>query len=126
VCVTGSRATPGFTDAAIGVYINRSTIPGLPRGTRGIEYVRDGGRINPDSSGLRVGTAECPAAGFTVPNGVLVQLPADRTNRWGNGWFGNRDGRWGDDGRDRFDRHFRHHRHHRGFDAMGFRVRTDS
>jgi hypothetical protein len=100
MCVTGSRAMPGFTDAAIGLHINRSTIAALPRGTDAIEWVRDGGRRNGDFSGLVTGTANCPAAGFRVPNGVLVQVP--ERNRLNSG-----DNRW--------DRHDRRHE--------GYRVR---
>jgi hypothetical protein len=74
VCVTSSRVTPGFTDAAIGLHINRSTIAGIPRGTDAIEYIRSGRRGNPDASGLVLGTANCPASGFTIPAGVLVQV----------------------------------------------------
>jgi hypothetical protein len=74
VCVTGSRATPGYTDAAIGLHINRSTIPGLPRGIDAIEYVRSGDRPNPDFSGLRRGSANCPLAAFTIPTGILMQV----------------------------------------------------
>jgi hypothetical protein len=107
VCVTGSNATAGFTDAAIGLHINRSTISGLARGTDAIEYVRDGGRANPDSSGLVTGGgAICPDAGFTVPNGVLVQVPNNVDDRGDNR---------GDN---------RHHRHHREFDRTGYRVQT--
>jgi hypothetical protein len=123
VCVTGSRATTGFTDAAIGLHITRSSINGLNRGSDVIEYVRDGGRTNPDFSGLSGGGAICPDAGFTVPNGVLVQVPDNGTGNH-NG-FGHGDDRWnnGDnpwnDGRDRFD-HGRHHRHNA--DRSAFRV----
>jgi hypothetical protein len=87
-CVTGSRATRGFTDAAIGVHITRSTIPGLPRGTDAVEYVRDGGWRRADASGLVAGTADCPESGFTVPAGVLVRVPSARSDnyRFGNRW----------------------------------------
>jgi hypothetical protein len=125
VCVTGSNATADFSDAAIGLHINRSTISGLARGTDAIEYVRDGGRGNPDGSGLVTGDhAICPDAGFTIPDGVLVQVP-DNGDDGSNNGFGNGDDR-GDnggfgDGHDRFDRH---HRYHRGFDGNGFRVQT--
>ncbi|HEY2833296.1 MAG TPA: hypothetical protein VGJ14_12790 [Sporichthyaceae bacterium] len=105
ICVTGSRATPGFTDAAIGLHINRSTIAGLTRGTDAIEWVRDGGRRNADSSGLVTGSANCPTAGFTVPNGVLVQVP-DRNPLNGGG--------------DRTD-----HRDHRDHRDDGYRVRIN-
>jgi hypothetical protein len=106
ICVTGSRATPGFTDAAIGLHINRSTIADLPRGTDAIEWVRDGGRRNADASGLVTGSANCPAAGFTVPNGVLVQVP-DRTPFNGN------------------DADRRGHRDHRDRRDDGYRVRIN-
>lgn len=85
ICVAGSRNTAGFSDAAIGVHINRSTIAGLPRGTDAIEYVRDGGRNNPDASGLMTGTANCPDAGFSIPDGVLVQVPDQGNSRFDNG-----------------------------------------
>jgi hypothetical protein len=130
VCVTGSQATNGFTDAAIGLHINRSTIDGLRRGSDVIEYVRDGGRDNPDYSGLADGGAVCPDAGFTVPDGVLVQVPdTSDDNNTGNGGFTGRnpwnDGRWNDDGRgDRFDRGHRnrHHGNHHSRDLTGFQV----
>jgi hypothetical protein len=95
MCVTGSRATPGFTDAAIGLHINRSTIAGLPRGTDAIEWVRDGGRRNADASGLVTGSANCPTAGFTVPNGVLVQVPDRAPVNRGDGRSDRRDHRRG-------------------------------
>jgi hypothetical protein len=97
ICVSGSRATPGFTDAAIGLHINRSTIAGLPRGTDAIEYVRDGGQRYADSSGLVTGSANCPTAGFTIPADVLVPVPDLH--------HGKHDGR----------HHARHDRGHNGF-----------
>jgi hypothetical protein len=124
ICVTGSQVTDGATDAAIGLHINRSTIDGLPRGTDAIEYVRDGGRGNPDGSGLVTGTANCPDAGFTVPDGVLVQVPdSDRNNGFGNN---------GNDNNGRFDHwntrwsrghHRQHHHGHSDRDAAGYTVR---
>jgi len=108
-CVTGSTATDGVTDAAIGLHITRSTIAALPRGTDAIEYVRDGGRNQADASGLVRGSSVCPASGFTVPDGVLVNVPEQRDNNRGHH-------RWHRYGR--YD-----HRFH-GFnrDSDGFRV----
>jgi hypothetical protein len=83
-CVTGSTATRGVTDAAIGLHITRSTIAALPRGTDAIEYVRDGGWRRPDASGMVTGTSVCPASGFTVPNGVLVNVPKQRDDQRGH------------------------------------------
>jgi hypothetical protein len=127
LCVTGSRTTDGATDAAIGLYITRSTIDGLDRGTNAIEYVRDGGRNNPDSSGLTTGSAICPDAGFTVPDGVLVPVPANGTGDGARAGFGNGEDRWNNgapwnDGRDRFNSG-RHHRHHRDHGAFRVTIR---
>jgi hypothetical protein len=83
-CVTGSDATRGVTDAAIGLHITRSTIDALPRGTNAVEYVRDGGWRTADASGMVTGSSVCPESGFTVPNGVLVNVPDQRDNHRGH------------------------------------------
>jgi hypothetical protein len=109
-CVTGSTATDGVNDAAIGVHITRSTIAGLPSGTDAIEYVRDGGGNQSDASGLVTGTATCPESGFTVPSGVLVTVPDQPGDN--------------NPGEDRWQRYSRYPRADDGFDRGrdGFRV----